>query len=80
MEKLDGSFIRGYTKALLDVQNFFESHSEALSTYKLFNKNGVTAILKFLVENRDELREYGNIDDILVRKEPKKIIIAKRSE
>jgi hypothetical protein len=78
MDKLDGSFIRGYTKALLDVQNFFESHSEALSTYKLFNKNGVTAILKFLIENRDELREYGNIDDILVRKEPKKIIITKR--
>ena len=80
MDKLDGSFIRGYTKALLDVQNFFESHSEALSTYKLFNKNGVAAILKFLIENRDELREYGNIDDILVRKEPKKIIITKRSE
>lgn len=80
MDKLDGLFIRGYTKALLDVQNFFESHSEALSTYKLFNKNGVTAILKFLIENRDELREYGNIEEILVRKEPKKIIITKRSE
>jgi hypothetical protein len=80
MDKLDGSFIRGYTKALLDIQNFFESHSEALSTYKLFNKNGVTAILKFLIENRDELREYGNIEEILVRKEPKKIIITKRSE
>lgn len=80
MDKLGGLFIRGYTKALLDAQNFFEGHSEALSTYKLFNKNGVTAILKFLIENRDELREYGNIEEILVRKEPKKIIITKRSE
>lgn len=80
MEKLDGSFIRGYTKALLDVQSFFENHSEALSQYKLFNKNSVSVILKFLVDNREELRETGDIDDILVRKESKKVIITKRSE
>ena len=29
-------------------------------------RQGIEAILKFLVENREELRETGDIEDILV--------------
>ena len=80
MKKLDGSFIRGYTKAILDIQRFFEGHSEGLSHNKLYNRKGIEAILKFIVENREELRETGDIEDIhiLVKKDSKKVILSKR--
>lgn len=77
MEKLDGSFIRGYTKAVLDIQHFFESHSDSLKHNKLYNCAGIEELLKFIVSNRQELCETGDIADIVCRKEKKKVIIEK---
>lgn len=51
-----------YTKALVDVLNWFEGHSEDLKYHKLFNCKGVIAVLKALVEHREELRVTGNAE------------------
>lgn len=62
MDRLDGSYIRGYTKALLDVQHFFENHSDSLKYCKLHNKKGIDIVLQMLLDNREELRETGDVE------------------
>ena len=77
MEKIDGSFIRGYTKAVLDIQHFLESHSDSMKYNHLYNCAGIEELLKFIMSNRQELCETGDITDIVVRKDKKKVIIEK---
>ena len=71
------TFNHGYTKALLDVQRFFENHSDSLSYSKLYNRSGIEAVLKCLIENREEMRETGDIADLVCKKEKKRVILAK---
>lgn len=78
MERLDGSFIRGYTQALFDVQKFIAGRSDMMKYLRLYSQAGIEAILKFLVDNREELRECGDIEDVVVKKEGKKIIVKKK--
>lgn len=70
------TFDGGYTKALLDVQHFFESYSEALKYHKLYNIKGIKKVMDFLVANRQELKETGTIEDIIVTKD-KKLLVRK---
>lgn len=78
MDKLNGDYIRGYTKALLDVKSFFENYTDVLKVYKLFNESGIIALLEFIVNNREELRECGDISEIFVNKSGKRIKIIKK--
>lgn len=56
------TFNGGYTKALVDVLNWFEGHSEDLKFHKMFNCKGVIAILKALIDHREELRVTGDAE------------------
>lgn len=76
--KLSGDYNRGYTKALIDVQNFFESHSEAMKYNKLYSCKGISAVLSALIQNHEEFRETGTVDDLIVKKDKKNIIIRKK--
>ena len=76
--KLNGDYNRGYTKALIDVQNFLESHSEAMKYNKLYSYKGISAILVALIQNHEELRETGTVDNLIVEKDNKNIIIRKK--
>ena len=76
-EKLDDSFIRGYTKAVLDIQHFLENHSDSLKHNHLYNYAGITELIAFIKSNRQELCETGDIADIVCRKDKKKVIIEK---
>ena len=58
----------GYTKALLDVQEWFRNHSLTMRYNRLYNEKGVNAILAALVENREELRETGSVNLIVNKK------------
>lgn len=78
MDKLNGDYIRGYTKALLDVKTFFENYSNNMKYNKLFNESGITALLDFIVNNREELREYGDISGIIIDKSGKRVKIIKK--
>ena len=77
--KLSGDYNRGYTKALIDVQNFFESYSEAMKYNKLYSHKGISAVLSALIQNHEEFRETGEVDDLIVKKD-KKILLSERKE
>lgn len=70
---MQDNYIGGYTKALLDVEQFFADYSDALKTHKLYNKKGIDNILHFLIENRVEMREYGTIDNIRIDPDTKRL-------
>ena len=66
----------GYTKALIDVVRWFENHSNIIKFYKLYGYGNIVKILKALLENREELRETGDVS--LVYNREKKVF--KRDE
>lgn len=80
MDKLDGQYNAGYIKALIDVKNFFEDHSEAMKACRLNNQKGISALLKFILENHEELRETGDIENVIVYRQHNKILIKKASD
>lgn len=55
------TYENGYTKALLDVVNWFKNHSETLKFYKLYKREYIEKLLDALLENRVELRETGDV-------------------
>lgn len=55
------TYENGYTKALLDVVNWFKNHSESLKYCKLYKREGIEKVLDALLENRAELRETGDV-------------------
>ena len=77
MDKLNGNFNRGYTTALVNVLNFFDEHSDALKANRMYNQKGVHAVLDFLLKNREELREMGTIENVIVSRNKNAILITK---
>lgn len=55
------SYNHGYSKAVLDVYEYFMNHSYSLKYQRLYNQKGIEMILRQLVENRQELRMYGDV-------------------
>ena len=52
-------YAHGYHKALIDVKNWFDSHSEAIKFNRLYNQKGITAILSVMEMNADSMQKYG---------------------
>lgn len=77
MDKLNGDFNRGYTTALANVLSFFDEHSDALKANRMYNQKGVHAVLDFLLKNREELRENGTIENVIVSRDKNAIVIRK---
>lgn len=77
MDKLNGDFNRGYTTALANVLSFFNEHSDALKANRMYNQKGVHAVLDFLLKNREELRENGTIENVIVSRDKNAIVIRK---
>lgn len=80
IDKLDGRYNAGYIKALIDVKNFFEDHSEVMKRCRLNNQKGISALLKLILENHEELRETGDIENVIVYRQQNKIVIKKASD
>ena len=66
----------GYQQACLDVKNWFERHSWALKTLRMYNKKFVEMLLNAICKGADTLMEFG--DDTAVYfeydKDKKKIV------
>jgi len=77
LDKLNGDFNRGYTTALINVLNFFDEHSDAMKTNRLYNPKGIRAILDFLIRNKEELRETGSIENVIVCKDGRHTMLRK---
>lgn len=63
------TFNGGYTKALVDVQAYIKNHSQALRYCRLYNRTGIEKLIDALVENREELRETGDVNLVWNKKE-----------
>ena len=67
----------GYTKALLDVMDFFEGRSESLSHERLISRKGVSFILEVcqaMLRQKDLLMDYGPNHLEAVRRHDGKIV------
>lgn len=64
----------GYFKALLDVRSFFENHSQSLKFSRLYNQKGVMQVLDALIKNREELRETGDVENLIYNTERKEFV------
>lgn len=62
---MNDTFESGYTKALLDVKYFLNEHSYSLTHCHLFNKKGIMKVIQMLIDNRQELRETGHIENLI---------------
>ena len=58
IERLSGDFIRGYTKAIQDVQKVFEYINYDLKSHKKrMNDKLAKELLQCILENRENIRE-----------------------
>ena len=65
----------GYTKALIDVLNWFERHSDCLRYTKMYNKIGVEAMLRGMLNNREMFMDFGEMTEFKVIRDEKKRIV-----
>lgn len=56
----------GYRKALEDVVNWIERHSESLKHSKLNNRNGIIRLMKAMWSNCDVMMKYGENTEIML--------------
>lgn len=60
MERLSGDFIRGYTKAIQDIEDVFVYVQEDLnSRRKRFNFELIIRLLELFLKHRENFRENG---------------------
>lgn len=61
----------GYTKALLDIRNWFERNSDFLRLAKMYNKKGINALLKGMLDNRTAFMDMGEMTVFRITKDDK---------
>ena len=61
----------GYTKALLDVRNWFERNSDFLRLAKMYNKKGINVLLKGMLDNRTTFMDMGEMTVFRITKDDK---------
>lgn len=66
----------GYTKAVSDIKNYLESHSETLKWHKMNNLKGICEILSLFEKEHDTLLKYGPDIEVIVNYEGKKRILS----
>jgi len=54
----NANYRHGYFKALLDMSNYIDNHSECLKPYKSKKLDVIHSIIKYLLENADVLDEF----------------------
>lgn len=74
IEKLSGDYIRGYTKALLDLKDIVEYVNNDLSYHhKKWNHKLLNSLLDCCIDNRENLREsQSGLSDSFIRWNTKK--------
>lgn len=61
IEKLSGDFIRGYTKAIMDILNIWDYiHNDLKHHHKRMNYELTKELLKCVLNNREKVRENMN--------------------
>lgn len=60
----------GYKKALIDVINWFDKHSDAMRYNHFYNRKGIHFILSALLEYSDVFQDFGDCTELTIHKEP----------
>lgn len=68
---------KGYFKALLDVKNYFDTHSDNLKYLKMYNAKKIPLLLQAFVENADEMIMWGEEIDLKLSKNGKSVFLVK---
>lgn len=61
IHRLRSDYIKGYTKALIDVKRYIERNEVTIKKARLTGYTGILKLLKALIAGREELRETGNL-------------------
>lgn len=80
MTKVNDGYRQGYFKALLDVKNYFDSHSEVLKHYKMYNAKKIQLLLEAFLENVDLMIICGDHIDLKLSADGKKVELMKGNE
>ena len=75
---MDFSYRQGYFKALLDVKNYFDTHSETLKNLKMYNSKNIPLLLQAFVENADTMMFYGDNLNLKLSKDGKRVFLDKK--
>ena len=62
----------GYFKALLDVKNYFDSHSETLKNNKIYNSKKIPKLLQLFIDNCEKMMMYGDEIELIFPRDTKK--------
>lgn len=62
----NSSFEKGYFKALLDVKNYFDTHSDSLKINKMYNSKNIPKLLQAFIDNRERMILEGDSVEIKI--------------
>lgn len=77
MKMIKDNFLyrQGYFKALLDVKNYFDKHSESLKHNKMYNSKKIPLLLQAFLDNADELIMWGDEIELVLSKDGKGVFL-----
>lgn len=60
-------FQNGYFQALLDVKNWFDTHSDSLKLFKMYNSKKIPLILQAFIDNREQMMLEGDTIELTIK-------------
>lgn len=78
MNRMNFSYRQGYFKALFDVKNYFDTHSETLKYLKMYNSKKIPLLLQAFTENADMMMLYGDTIELKLSKDGKRVFLDKK--
>ena len=71
---------QGYSKAVSDIKNYLESHTETLKWHNMSNLKGICELLSLFEKERDMLIKYGSDIEVIAEYSGKKRILSINKE
>ena len=68
------SYVSGYFKALVDVKNYFDSHSDMLKCLRMYNSKKIPLLLQAFIDNSDRMMVEGDAIELKLLNEGKVIL------
>ena len=75
---MDFSYRQGYFKALLDVKNYFDTHSDNLKYLKMYNSKKIPLLLQAFLDNVDTMIIWGEHIELKLSKDGKRVFLDKK--
>jgi hypothetical protein len=73
----------GYTKALIDVKNWFKKHSISMNYYKMYNQKNIEMLLNAICKGAYVFQQYGEDTEMTFEQNKNrvsKVFITQRKE